>query len=206
MIQIFLQSRRFRTFSHSVIAIILSGFLLALPATAQTSKPNLPNPVKFVNKFDMAWNVARSVLIDMGYSLQLEDRKGGKITTKPLEIIAGSLAFSETSKVAIIHETQTGNWQRSRAISEVLLEIVSPTETLVTVRTQIEALDRSMDGTEKWVQLESLGTIERKILGKTSMKLMGTDVEQNQKKGFWDKSPQPVDSRHQKGLNQPDAF
>jgi hypothetical protein len=187
-------------------AILLSGFLLALPVQAQTAKPNLPNPVKFVAKYDVAWNVARSILIDMGYSLQLEDRKGGKLTTKPLEIITGSLTYSEASKVAVIHEIQTGNWQRAQAAAEVTVELVSPTETLVTVRTRIEALDREMDGTEKWISLESLGTIERKILGKISMKLMGTDIEQNQKKGFWDKSPEPVDSRRQRGLNQPGAF
>jgi hypothetical protein len=189
-----------------LIALMLSGSLPTLPARAQTTKPNLPNPVKFVTKYDVVWNVARSVLIDMGYILQLEDRKGGKITTKPTEIITGSLTFSETSKVAVIHEIQTGNWQRSQATAEALVELVSPTETLVTIRTQIEALDREMDGTEKWVQLESLGTIERKILGKISMKLMGTDLEQNQKKGFWDKSPEPVDSRRPRGVNQPGAF
>jgi len=189
-----------------MIAAFLSGLLLALPGQAQTMKPNLPNPVKFVAKYDMVWNVAKSILIDMGYTLQLEDRKGGKMTTKPMEIIAGSLTYSETGKVAVIHEIQTGNWQRSRAAAEASLELVSPTETLVTVRTQIEALDREMDGSEKWVPLDSLGTIERKILGKISMKLMGTDVEQNQKKGFWNKSPEPVDSRRQKGVSEPGAF
>jgi hypothetical protein len=201
-----MQNRRVRMHFKNLIAIILSGLFFALSATAQTSKPNLPNPVKFVNKFDIVWNVSRSVLTDMGYAIQLEDRKSGKLTTKPMEIITGSLTYSETSKVAVIHDIQTGNWQRSRAIAEVQLEIVSPTETLVTVRTQIEALDREMDATEKWVQLESLGTIERKILGKISMKLMGTDVEQNQKKGFWDKSPQPVDSRRKSGASQPGTF
>jgi len=206
MDQKFLQNRWFGEPSKSFVIMPLFFMLLAIPTAAQTSKPNLPNPVKFVCKIDIAWNVARSVLDDMGYILQLEDRQGGKLITKPLEIITGSLTYSETSKVAVIHETQTGNWQRSRASAEVLLEIISPTETLVTVRTQIEALVREMDATERWVQLESLGTIERKILGKISMKIMGTDVDQNEKKGFWDKNPEPVDSRRQRGVSRPGAF
>jgi hypothetical protein len=202
----FPQNRRFKILCRGLIAVVLSGFLLAAQVQAQTEKPNLPNPVKFVAKYDVAWNVVRSVLIDMGYALQLEDRKGGKLTTKPMEIITGSLTYSETSKVAVIHEIQTGNWLRTQASAEAFVELVSPTETLVTVRTQFESLDREMDGTEKWVQLESLGTIERKILGKISMKLMGTDLDKNQKKGFWEKSPEPVDSRRERGLNQPGAF
>ena len=116
---------------------------------------NLPDPVESLNKYDIAFNVVRAVLVDMGYAIQLEDRKGGRITTKPNEFITGSLTFSETGKVAVIHDTLTGNWQRARESSEVLLEIVKPTETLVTVQTQVEALNRDLDGTEKWVPLGS---------------------------------------------------
>ncbi len=78
---------------------------------------------------------------------------------------------------------------------EATLEIVTPTETMVTIRTKMEALNRDVDGTEKWLPLESLGTYEKRILGKISMKLLGNDVPVNTKKGFWDKSAQPVDPR-----------
>jgi hypothetical protein len=43
--------------------------------------------------------------------------------------------------------------------------------------------------------LDSL-SLERRILGRISNKLMmGMDPPQSDKKGFWDKNPQPVDSR-----------
>jgi hypothetical protein len=63
---------------------------------------------------------------------------------------------------------------------------------MVTIRTKMEALNRDVDGTEKWVPLESLGTYEKRVLGKISAKLMGTE-QPSERKGFWGKSPQPVD-------------
>ena len=69
---------------------------------------------------------------------------------------------------------------------------------MVTIRTRVEALNRDVDGTEKWIALESLGNLEKRILGKISTKLlMGQEPPSSGKKGFWDKSPQPVDSRRQ---------
>jgi hypothetical protein len=59
----------------------------------------------------------------------------------------------------------------------------------------VEALNRDVDGTEKWIPMDSLGTFERRILGKISLKLLGNDAPLNEKKGFWGKSPQPVDPR-----------
>jgi hypothetical protein len=176
--------------------ITLTGLLLlgaVFSLNAQPQKPNLPDPVKFVNKFDTVANVVHSVFDEMGLKIELEDRKGGRITTRPYEFIAGSLTPSETAKVAVKNETATGSWIKAQYSVEALLEIVSPTETMVTIRTKIEALNRDVDATEKWVALDSLGSLERRILGKISTKLMmGLDPPQ-EKKGFWNKSPQPVE-------------
>ncbi len=175
----------------AVLTMILM-FAYPSPLRAQTQKPDLPDPVKFVNKFDVVWNVVKSVLADMGFSIELEDKKSGKLVTKPYEFITGTLTSSEVDKVAIKKDTITGNWLKAQYAVEATLEIVSPTQTLVTIRTKMEALNRDVDGSEKWIPLESLGTYERRILGKISMKLLGNDL-QNNKKGFWNKSPQPVD-------------
>ncbi len=175
--------------------LLLLTFAFALPLqAAQTQKPDLPDPVKFVNKFEVVWNVVRSVLTDMGYATESEDQKAGRIVTKPYEFISGSLTSSEVDKVAIKKDILTGNWLRARYTVEVLVEIVSPTETMVTIRTKIQALNRDIDGSEKWIDLESLGTFEKRILGKISMKLLGNEM-QFEKKGFWNKTPQPVSPR-----------
>jgi len=187
--------------------VLLSSFVLTCIATsplrADTQKPSLPDPIKFVNKFDVVWNVVRAVLDEMGYATELEDKKAGRITTKPYEFITGSLTSSEVDKVAVKRDTPTGTWLKARYTVEALLEIVSPTETMVTVRTKMDALNREMDGSEKWIPIESLGTFEKRILGKISMKLLGNEMQFNNKKGFWDKSPQPVDSRRPTPLPPP---
>jgi hypothetical protein len=176
--------------------VSLFGLCGVFSVHAQTQRPSLPDPVKFVNKFDIVANVVHAVLEDMGFKIEMEDRKGGKITTRPYEFITGSLTSSEVEKVAVINDTATGSWIKAQYSIETLLEIVSPTETMVTVRTKMEALNRDIDGTEKWVTLDSLGSVERRILGRISTKLMmDTDAQQNDGKGFWKKRPQPVDPR-----------
>jgi len=165
-------------------------------ANAQTQKPRLPDPIKFVNKFETVANVVHSVLETMGFKIEVEDRNGGRITTRPHEFITGSLTSSETEKVAVVENKGSGNWIKAQYSVEALLEIVSPTETMVTILTKVEALNRDIDGTEKWIPLDSLGTFERRILGKISTTLMmGDDSPQEGKKSFWDKSPQPVNPR-----------
>jgi hypothetical protein len=179
----------------SQVLIVVLGMALAASAQTGTQKPSLPDPVKFVNKFDIVWNVVRAVFDSMGYATELEDRKAGRITTRPYEFITGSLTSSEVEKVANKKDTITGEWLRARYTAEALLEIVTPTQTMLTIRTHIEGLHRELDGTEKWVPLDSLGTIEKRILGRISMKLLGNEIEFDEKKGFWDKTPQPVPRR-----------
>ncbi len=175
--------------------LVLMGICFAFPLNAQSQKPSLPDPIKFVNKFDQVANMVHAVLDDMGFRIELDDRKAGRITTRPYEFITGSLTASEIEKVAIKNDTLTGNWLKAQYSVEAILEIVSPTETMVTIRTKMEALNRDVDGTEKWIPLDSLGVYERRILGKISTKLLGNDLPATEKKGFWGKSPQPVDPR-----------
>jgi hypothetical protein len=170
-------------------------FFIEAPLQAQSQQPNLPDPIKFVNKFETVANVVRAVFNDMDLKIELDDRQGGRITTRPYEFITGSLTSSEVNKVAIKKDTLTGSWLKARYSVEAVLEIVSPAETLVTIHTKIEALNRDVDGTEKWVTLESLGAIERRILGKISLKLLGSDAPATERKGFWGQRPQPVDPR-----------
>lgn len=174
-------------------AVIVLLFCCVCTLPAQTQKPNLPDPVKFTNKFDMAMNAVRAVLKE-DYDIELEDRKAGRITTRPYEFITGSLTASEVEKVAIIKNVAAGHWIKARYSVEAILEIVTPTETLVTINTNMEALNRNVDGTEKWYSIESLGTYERRILGKISAILMGKTMGRK-KEGFWGQRPQPVDPR-----------
>jgi hypothetical protein len=196
--QCFSDSAKRLSFSLAVLLCV------AVPLRSQTQKPSLPDPIKFINRYDIVWNVVHWALTEnMGFGIELEDKRGGRIVTKPYEFITGSLTASEVQKVAVRKDTVTGTWLRARYSAEVLLEIITPAETLVTVRTKIEALDRDMDGTEKWMPLDSLGVFEKNILGKISMKLLGSELQFDKKKGFWDKTPQPVDPRAPKPIRPP---
>jgi hypothetical protein len=187
------------------LAVTLSRVLLPFlcliflhdPLSAQSQKPNLPDPVKFLNKFDQVANITRAVFEDLALKIELDDRQSGKITTRPYEFITGSLTPNELDKVAVRKDTLTGTWLKARYATEAVIEIISPTETMITINTSIEALNRNVDGTERWVQLDSLGTIERRILGRISVKLLGFETPEP-RKGFWGQKPQPVDPRQPK--------
>ena len=184
-----------RCIVRAAVLVLLLGFSATLPLNAQTQKPNLPNPIKFINKFDVVANVVHDVLESMGYKIEIDDRKAGRIATRPYEFITGSLTRSEVEKVAVMNDAITGSLLKAHYSVEAILEIVSPAETLVTIRTNMEALSKEMDGTEKWVRLDSLGTYERRILGKISAMLMRQKPAEEEKKGFWGQKPQPVDPR-----------
>jgi hypothetical protein len=181
--------------SKSFLPILLL-VCLAIPLNAQSQKPNLPDPIKFVNKFDQVVNMARAVFESMELRIELDDRQTGRITTRPYEFITGSLTPNELDKVAVRKDTLTGNWLKARYSAEAIIEIVSPTETMITINTKIEALNRNVDGTERWMQLDSLGTIEKRILGKISVKLLGVEAPEP-RKGFWGQKPQPVQRQPQ---------
>ncbi len=178
-----------------VAALQLLGILAAVPVQAQTQKPDLPDPIKFFNTFDVVANTVRAVLLDMEHKIELDDRKSGKIVTRPYEIITGSLTASEVEKVAVRNAAITGILVKARYSVDAIIEIVSPSETLVTIHTTIQALSREVDGTEKWVALDSLGTYERRILGRVSTRLMSNRGEKEERKGFWGQKPKPVDPR-----------
>jgi len=135
---------------------------------------------------------SRAVLEQLGYQIELEDPRGGRLVTRPYEFVSGALTSGEVDKVGIKNDTITGSWLRARYTAEALFEVVSPTETLVTVRTKMEALNRDVNGTEKWMPVQSLGSVEKRILGKISLKLMGTEPAFKDKKGFWDQKPTPL--------------
>jgi len=182
-----------RFFRYAAAALFL--LCLAVPLGAQQQqKPDLPDPIKFMNTYDQVLNMTRAVMEEMGFDIEREDRRGGRITTRPYEFITGSLTASEMEKVAVRKDI-LGSWVKARYKAEAVIEIVSPKETMVTINADIEGLSRDMDRTEKWIPLDSLGAVERRVLGRISVKLLGTDTPAEPRKGFWGQKPQPVEPR-----------
>ncbi len=184
---------------RSAVVLLL---LFCFAAAGLAQKADLPDPVKFRNKFDMVANAALAVLKEK-YDIELDDRIAGIITTRPYEFITGSLTESEFNKVAINKNVSDGHWLKARYVVQVVLQTVSPTETLVAVHTDIEALRRNIDGTEQWLPLESRGVYEKRILGQVSGILMG-NTKEKEKEGFWGQRPQPIDTRPSRFPTLPD--
>ncbi len=185
---IFQHVKVFWTTQVAILSVLLA---LASSAFAQTQKPSLPDPIKFINKRDMVMRASRAVLEELGYRIELEDQKNGKLVTRPYEFVSGSLTSSEIDKIASKTDSMTGSWLRATYVVEATFDIITSTETMVTVRTQMQGLNRESDGTEKWMPLQSLGSVEKRVLGKISMKLLGTEPQFKDNKGFWDKKPAP---------------
>ena len=142
--------------------MLLLGFTAAIPLNAQTQKPNLPNPIKFINKFDVVANVVREVLENMDYKIEIEDRKAGRIVNQTVRV-HNRISDAERSSKKWQSSTNaiTGSLLKAHYSVEALLEIVSPTETLVTVHTNMEALSKEVDGTEKWVPPRLTGNLRK---------------------------------------------
>ena len=195
-----------QTYKHQCVEKILRRFLPHIAAALflfclaqslgaqQQQRPDLPDPIKFMNTPDQVLNMTRAVMEEMELRIELDDRKGGRIVTRPYEFITGSLTTSELEKVAV-HKDILGDWTRARYTVEAVIEIVSPKETLVTINADIEGLRHDVDGTAIWVKLDSLGVIERRVLGRISVRLLGVDAQNEPRKGFWGQKPQPVDPR-----------
>ncbi|MBI1745648.1 MAG: hypothetical protein HYR55_03570 [Acidobacteria bacterium] len=174
-------------------AVVLISLVLS-PAVAlrSQSKPSTPpGPVKYISRFNVVWNTITTVLTEMGLKIESVDRGSGHIATKPYEFITGSLSASELGKLAAPPEVYNNvGWIKGRYVVEVIAEIVQGNESMVTVRVSPQGLKRDLSGKDEWVDWRSNGSIERRLLGRLSVKLL-SPVKADDKKGFWD---QPVQS------------
>src|SRR5262249_10923481 len=126
------------------------------------------------------------------FKIDSVDRGNGRIVTKPYEFITGSLSGSELAKLSTAPEGyKDAIWIRGRYKVEVVREIVQGNETMVTVRVYPQGLRRDVSGKEEWMDWQSDGTIERRLLGRLSVKLL-SPTKPNEKKGFWDQPAQTI--------------
>lgn len=176
---------------RGLLLVILAALMPAIQAFAQIQRPSLPDPIKFINRRELVMRASRAVFESLGYRIELDDQKNGRLVTRPYEFVSGALTSSEIDKIASKTDSITGSWIRATYVVEATFEMVTATETLVTVRAQMQGLNRESDGTEKWIPLQSLGSVEKRVLGKISMKLLGTEPQFKDNKGFWDKKPAP---------------
>src|SRR5665647_1861506 len=98
------------------VLVIFIAAAFALPALAQMQKASLPDPVKFLNRREMVMRGSRAVIEQLGYKIELDDPKGGRLVTREYEFVSGALTSTEVDKIAIKTDSITGSWLRAKYV------------------------------------------------------------------------------------------
>ena len=79
---------------------------------------------------------------------------------------------------------------------EIVIDLVGPKETLITVDTNIRALKRDFFGKESWVDITTNGQKEEVLLTEFGKDLFGQQFELNKPKfGFWRREPKDFNNQ-----------
>lgn len=179
------------------LAVVLSLCLPCpvLSTQAQTATGSIPDPLRFYNKYETVWEVARRTLVEsFKFDIETEDRSGGKIRTRFLEFSSGGLTATDLVKFGNAPQLTDASWVKARYSVDVMLERLNGKEILLTVSANVEGQQRDFQSNETWIPCPSNGTLERRIYAKAGTALLGNDFALPDKKSFWEKGPQPVPS------------
>jgi len=165
--------------------------LLLLPHRALLAQEKLiPPPLRMDIPFEAAWNGILLTLMDHEFEILRQDRGQGSILTSFREYSSGPLTESHINKIGETPKLVDGEWVRVQYRYEVLVELISERETVLTVYSNIEALKREFLGTEDWVKIETTGKLETELLTQFGKSLFGEAFSLlAPQKGYWDKDP-----------------
>lgn len=165
--------------------------LLLLPHRALLAQEKLiPPPLRMDIPFEAAWNGILLTLMDHEFEILRQDRGQGSILTSFREYSSGPLTESHINKIGETPKLVDGEWVRVQYRYEVLVELISERETVLTVYSNIEALKREFLGTEDWVKIEPTGKLETELLTQFGKSLFGEAFSLlAPQKGYWDQDP-----------------
>ena len=165
--------------------------LLLLPHRALLAQEKLiPPPLRMDIPFEAAWNGILLTLMDHEFEILRQDRGQGSILTSFREYSSGPLTESHINKIGETPKLEDGELVRVQYRYEVLVELISEQETVLTVYSNIEALNREFLGTEDWVKIETTGKLETELLTQFGKSLFGEAFSLlAPQKGYWDKDP-----------------
>lgn len=148
----------------------------------------IPPPLRVHIPFEAAWNSIHSALEKREVTIQREDRGKGYVVSVFKEYASGPLTESHIAKVGEKPKLPDGTWRRVEYQYEILVELVTDREVLVTVHANIQARKRSFLGTEEWVSIVSNGQLEEGLLTEFGMILFGESFALDRpRKGFWER-------------------
>jgi hypothetical protein len=175
---------------------MMTGYFLTTLALAQSA---LPGPLRLHVPFEAAWNGMGQIFKEGGFTVSEEDRGRGLLRTTFVEFSSGPLTDGHIAKLGERPELADAYWTSVQYQYEVLIEMISEKETLVTVYTNIRAKKRDFFGKESWVSIESNGERERELLHVFGRLLFGEKFQLDEpKKGFWERGlvfPRDINER-----------
>jgi hypothetical protein len=167
--------------------IIFTSLILL---TAEPLSAAIPPPFKFTIPFESAWTGFHEILKDNQLQIIEENRGQGYIRTGYKEYMSGSLTESHIRKIGEEKRAGDGNWVKVEYQYEIVVQLITARETIVTVNANIRALKRDFFGSEEWIDFKSTGQREEFLLTEFGRLFFGENFElYKSKKGFWEGAP-----------------
>lgn len=157
------------------------------------AKRSLPPPLKVIAPFESVWKVMAEVIGERGMEIAIENRGQGVLVTEFREYISGPLTEAHIVKIGDKPKLTNANWVRVLYRYEVVMDLLTGRETMITVYAKIRALKREFLGQELWVDIPSNGGLEEALLTDFGKSLFGQSFRLDvPKKGFWERDPEYV--------------
>ena len=159
-------------------------FLAIAMAQAEAQKKFEP-PMRLGVPFPAAWKAMLSVLDSENWKLVKKDRGRGEILTDYREYMSGPLTAQHLDKIGVRPRLPDGEWIRVRYRYDLSVSLIRERQTTVTVDSDIQALKRDFLGREEWVEIDSVGRVERQLLTAFGQTLYGADFSlEKRRKGI----------------------
>ena len=147
-------------------------------------------PFRTFIPFESAWEGMLETLETEEMETVSVNRTEGLIWTEVREYASGVLTEGHISKIGERPKLIDGQWLKVQYQYEIHLQLISSSETIVTVYAKIQALQREFLGKEYWVSIASNGNLEDRLLTQFGRLLFGQHFElERPKKGFWNRDP-----------------
>ena len=184
--------------------LLLIHFLLFAPAVqdwAPARAQILPPPLRIYTPFEAAWDGMVETLENHEFELLRQNRGQGFILSSFHEYSSGLLTESKISKIGEKPKLIDGDWVSVRYQYEIRVELITDRETVITVDTNIQALQREYLGKESWIEIQTIGTLEETLLTQFGQHLFGETFSlQEPKKGFWERDPTYAPGQKRQGV------
>ena len=170
--------------------IIPISIALSTTGVFQSQKQLPPSPLRMDIPFDAAWDGMLLTLTENNFAILRQNRSQGSILSDFREYSSGPLTERHIGKIGTTPKLVDGEWLRVQYQYEVVVELITERETVLTVYTNISALKRTFLGVEDWITIEPTGKLETELLMKFGKLLFGGAFSLPEtKKSYQDREP-----------------